>query len=395
MMDMKGLFLVFHGFAPHNGISKKIYYQRDALQHAGAQVGLCYLARGPEGTLQRRVDDVVLDDYGCGLRAKIGKRIRYRSLLQYVRGERPDFIYVRYDHNASPVLIRLFSRLKRTGVRIAVEIPTYPYDSEYARSSWKRKARLSMDRCFRHILARSFDRIVTFTDEPVIFGVPTIRISNGIDFDKVPIKKYVNDTSCELHLVGVAQIHFWHGFDRVIEGLGRYYATPQARKVYFHIVGEGVPQELASLHGLVSRYGLEEYVLFHGALFGEQLDEVFDRCDLGIASLGRHRNGIDRIKTLKNREYAARGIPFVYSEQDDDFDGMPYVMKAPADDTPLDVNGLIEFYDHTDKDPSRIRATVEDRLSWDIQMRKVLDELFRHQPGTGPEGIAVGYKNRG
>ncbi len=36
---------------------------------------------------------------------------------------------------------------------------------------------------------------------------------------------------------------------------------------------------------------------------------------MGIASLGRHRNGITRIKTLKNREYAARGIPFVYSER--------------------------------------------------------------------------------
>lgn len=51
---------------------------------------------------------------------------------------------------------------------------------------------------------------------------------------------------------------------------------------------------------------------------------------MGIASLGRHRNGITRIKTLKNREYAARGIPFVYSENDSDFDGMPYVMKAPG-----------------------------------------------------------------
>ena len=38
---MKGLFLVFHGFSPHSGITKKIFAQRDALRHAGADVRLC------------------------------------------------------------------------------------------------------------------------------------------------------------------------------------------------------------------------------------------------------------------------------------------------------------------------------------------------------------------
>ncbi len=37
---------------------------------------------------------------------------------------------------------------------------------------------------------------------------------------------------------------------------------------------------------------------------------------------------IFKIKTLKNREYAARGIPFIYSEIDDDFENMPYIIKV-------------------------------------------------------------------
>ena len=56
---------------------------------------------------------------------------------------------------------------------------------------------------------------------------------------------------------------------------------------------------------------------------------------MGIGSLARHRSGIDKIKTLKNREYAARGIPFVYSETDDDFEHQPYILKAAPDDSPL------------------------------------------------------------
>lgn len=38
----------------------------------------------------------------------------------------------------------------------------------------------------------------------------------------------------------------------------------------------------------------------------EELDELFNEADFAIGSLARHRSGIDKIKTLKNREYAAR-----------------------------------------------------------------------------------------
>ena len=43
---MKGLFIVFHGFAAHNGISKKIFYQCDALRRCGAELRLCSLEVG-------------------------------------------------------------------------------------------------------------------------------------------------------------------------------------------------------------------------------------------------------------------------------------------------------------------------------------------------------------
>lgn len=98
---------------------------------------------------------------------------------------------------------------------------------------------------------------------------------------------------------------------------------------------------------------------------------------MGVASLARHRSGITRIKTLKNREYAARGIPFVYSETDDDFDQREYVMKAPADESPLDMEALLHFYRSRPFVPAEIRASVEGSLSWKMQMQKVLDALTK------------------
>lgn len=99
-----------------------------------------------------------------------------------------EFLYIRHDHNASPVLILWLRKVKKLGVRIALEIPTYPYDAEFAQSPAVRKLKLRIDRMFRCRMARYIDRIVTFSDDTEIFGRPTIRISNGIDFRSIPLK---------------------------------------------------------------------------------------------------------------------------------------------------------------------------------------------------------------
>lgn len=46
---------------------------------------------------------------------------------------------------------------------------------------------------------------------------------------------------------------------------------------------------------------------------------------------------------MKNREYAARGLAFAYSETDEDFDDKAYVMKIPADETAVDIDGIVAF----------------------------------------------------
>ena len=332
---------------------------------------------GADGSHRRILDGETLENFGHGIRAKLKKRFSYRSVTDYIRREGVRFLYVRFDHNANPALIRWFAHLKKLGVRIVMEIPTFPYDPEYARASRKTKLVLSVDKCFRNALARQVDRIVTFSQYDTIFGRPTIRISNGIDFAHIPLKTNVNDTSNTVHLLGVADIHFWHGFDRVVAGLADYYRRPHEKEVIFHIVGGGSRFTVPELREQVREQGMEERVVLHGPLWGEALDRAFEEADLGIASLGRHRNGITHIKTLKNREYAARGIPFVYSENDSDFDAMPYVLKAPADESPIDIDALLHFLDGVDRDPAHIRASIEDTLSWDVQMRKVLDQIER------------------
>lgn len=370
---MKALFLIFHGFDKANGISKKIRYQVKALKECGVDVRLCYYDITPNGERRWMINDEVIADFGRGTTAKVWKRVYYSPIIDYARHENIELVYIRSHHNANPFTLRLVKGLKRTGAKVVMEIPTYPYDQEYA--SLSMKFYLLIDCCFRHQLARQLDGIVTFSNAKTIFGGRTIRISNGIDFDAIPMRHKRNDTSGELHLIGVAEVHYWHGFDRLVNGLADYYRTNPEYKVYFHIIGPlAGERERDEILPVIRNNRLEPYVILHGPLHGEQLDAQFEQADFAIGSLGRHRSGITYIKTLKNREYAARGFAFMYSETDEDFDNMPYVWKVPADESPINIAQLIEFQKSLAATPAEIRESVRP-LSWKVQMQKVVEKM--------------------
>lgn len=369
---MKILFLIFHGFDEANGISKKIRYQVKALRECGADVRVCWLDDA-NGKKYRMIDDTVLQDYGSGIKGKILKRTGLNCIAQYVRKNDIHQIYIRSDHNTTPFLINLLRKLKKIGCGIVMEIPTYPYDQEYKGLSSGYQRVIFMDKCLRRFMSMYIDQIITFSNHRTIFGRPTIRIANGIDFDAVPLKTGLQPEDGKLHLIAVATIHPWHGFDRAIRGIVTQTALLQ--NVVLHIVGQGIPTIMDEYHQLVTENHLEESVIFHGPLFGKALDDVFDQCQLGIGSLARHRSGITHLRSLKNREYAARGIPFVYSEIDDDFEEMPYIMKIPADESPLNIQKVVDFYHSVTLTPKEIRTSILEKLSWKTQMKYVIESL--------------------
>ena len=376
---MKILFLVYHGFSEVSGISKKIHYQVKGLRENGHDVRLCYYGFAENGHRCRYIDDKVIQDYGIGRWAGFRQRLSYDCIYDYCIREKIELVYARCFMNANPWLIHFFKKLRDAGVHAVTEIPTYPYDAEFVGFPFQTRMNLKVDQLFRHKLYAQMDAIVTFSDAKEIFGQRTINISNGVDFGSIPLHKPVI-TNDELHLIGVAEVHYWHGYDRLIAGIGEYYKNGGKRDVFFHIVGGVASCEMHdSMHApgyieLMEKYHVKDRVIFHGQLFGDELDAVFNQCQFAIGSLARHRSGITVIKTLKNREYATRGIPFIYSERDSDFDDQPYVLKAPADESPIDIQQIIDFVSSFQMHPKEIRLTVE-HLSWKRQMQKVIDNL--------------------
>lgn len=375
-MQNKAIFLVFHALAEYSGITKKIKSQVKALNECGYETDLCYLGWDKDGNQVRWVGDNVQKNFGKGIKAKIEKRLEYNSLYHYIIENGISLVYMRSLLNAEPFIIYFVKKLRKKGVKVVMEIPTYPYDKEGKELPFTNKIRFNINKLFRHRQARNLDAIITFSDYDIIFGQKTIKISNGVDFDSLPLKKTYRERPDILQLLVVAELHYWHGVDRAISGLAEYTKTKPEQKVHLNIVGKPERASGFALKLQVEELGLSDYVTFYGPLSGDDLDKVFEKADFGIGSLGRHRSNITKIKTLKNREYAARGLGFIYSEIDDDFEDMPYIIKAPADESPINIMSIVDFYFSHNLNPIDIRKSIEPNLSWKNQMQKVIFTIF-------------------
>lgn len=353
-----------------SGVAAKIRGQISALEALPARIELVH----PTGE-SILVDGQPWKSYGKG---RLAKRWTYyfRFYVELAKRTRElDFVYIRYQ-GCSPIFLWMLRQLRREhpGLAVIIEVPSYPFHTE-ARSL-REHIFMRVDRATRCQLRRYVDRIVTFSKEGSIFGIQTIETDNGVDIDRVSIAPR-SPSDQRLHLLGLANLSFWHGYDRVLAGLARYRALGAKRGVFFDIVGTGT--ELERLQALSSELGLTDCVKFWGPRQGKALDEIMAQAHVGISSIGMHRLKVDT-SNIKSREFCARGLPFVIGYPDRDFySGLPFVMHIPPDESPLDIEGLVQFHaqlvsSHSDY-TTTMRDYAERNLSWAAKMRPVIATL--------------------
>lgn len=377
---MKLLFLIAEPLLDYGGITMKILAQVKAFQRLGFEVVLSELKTDDKDKfIGRYVDGEVIDKYSnASLISKIESRIKYGKLYEFIFDNQIKLVYIRYAHFANPFFIAFLKKLKRNDIKILMEIPTYPYDDEYTNLKLTNRILMWAEKLSRQNFKNIVTQIITFTPESNIFGVPAIEISNGIEVDSIS-RAEKRESDNEIHLIGVASIAYWHGYDRVIEGMYKYYLhNGDKKKVFLDIIGDSSDPESRRYHELVNKFKLNGYVKFHGKKFGKELDILFNTADIAIGCLGNHRKGIKYSKSLKNREYCARGIPFFYSDIDNTFENQGFIFKVSANDTPIDVNTIINFLNNNDFDRDKIRNYAIENLSWDKQLKKVLNIVFPH-----------------
>lgn len=372
---MRFLYILFEEINLSSGVSKKVLAQCNGLRANGVDVDLLSL-KDNNGEYLAVVNGYPIYSYGKGKLKMIRLLISFRYIIRYIKSHNINAVYVRFPRTI-PCLALFFRSLKKLGVKSLLEIPTYPYDMEkfsvcnlyYELYIW---ILYRLDEFTRHFYKYYVDKVVTVQDYDQIFDVPTIKISNGIDLNKIPLR------TCQKHsgynFVGVAQLATWHAYDRLIEGIGEFYKNGGTEDVHFYIIGNN-ENVLSDYMRLIQKYKIYEHIHLEGPKYGEELDHYFNLADFAIGSMGGHRKGLFDAKPLKCVEYAARGVPFAYSEKNTDFDHCSFILKVPQDETSIDVSQIINFINIINISPADIRNYVEANLTWDVQMQKVLSGL--------------------
>lgn len=374
------MFLVLHEVNDASGIGVKIQSQVKAFRECGADVRLLHLVFGGAGEpVKLCADFKVVDSYFFrhSLLKKIEWRVSFKDVLKQVDSFEPDLLYVRYTHFCNPYFVRFLKEIRDSGVRVLMEVPTYPYDREYLGKSLVVRTLKKLEEATRNRMSPYIERVVTFSDDEYIWGVRSINIINAVDLGRVGFSgDKGRKADGAINVVAVASMEYWHGYDRLIRGLAEYNNNKSKfdQDVVIHLVGGNGKKTIEGYRVLVAELGVEDKVVFHGFKSGNDLDDLFLMADVGAGCLGVHRKGLESVSSIKNSEYCARGLPFFYSENDRAFDGQWFVLKVPADEGSVNFFDVIDLYERSKSRCDSIRQYAEENLSWSSQMRYVLEE---------------------
>ena len=154
----------------------------------------------------------------------------------------------------------------------------------------------------------------------------------------------------------------WHGVDKIIDLALR---LPQCQ---FEIVG--IPRTA------IDKDTLPQNVQFHGPKFGAELEEIYQRADIGIGTLALHRRGMEINSALKPLEYLIFGLPVIigYRETETLFNFSEYTLLIGNHERNV-VESLESIVAFSEKWRGR-RVTADlGYLSSDVIERRRLDFL--------------------
>lgn len=372
LLIMRLLFLTKIDFSipATGGLFRKVRAQANALARCdGWEVDLFYI-RGLEAVLERHDGQVIRIPFSSGKQRALFTNF---GLFELIRTNGYQALYIRH-FLLNPVFAFQMILWKGMGGprKILLELPTFPYGPEFRDDPWSVRIQVVLDRWTFLLLLLCVDRIVTFSRLSRIRGIRTIITDNGVDpLSLAPILEI--PPSPPFRILGLANLNIWHGYDRIIRGLAEHREKDPHADIRFEIAGSG--KEENNLRELVVRLQLDQQVTFHGFLSGAALDHLIASCHVGAASLGMHRTGVaeGQTTTLKAREFAARGLPFILGYTDRDFDAdYPYCLVVQANEDAIDPLQLKSFFEAlVSSDPCYMHDMREDatrRLSWDAKL---------------------------
>ena len=374
---LKFIYLAIEASGSLTQLNNKTLNQVSELRNLGVDAKIALIVdRMPEKRYEF-IDYYILEDLNGPIRFNIVKRLyrQYRLFILlkeiFISIENQSVLYLRYLR--IPWFGYACSILKKRGFKIVAEHNAIENNESIGLRIW--------DTVYGPAFRKQVDGIVCVTNAITEYEIkrsnyllkPHVTIGNGVAVSSLRIHSPPTFFGDQLNLIFVGFVTYKHGVDRLLRGLGNYQGKI---KLHLSLVGDG--SELVNLKKLVNELELQDLVTFTGYLTGEALDNLFDSSHIAIASLGQHRSYETEASDLKVREYCARGIPFIYGCSDGDFpNDFPYILYLPADESPIDIELILNFAERVCSKPDHItkmREYAREKLDWPIKMK--LLEIF-------------------
>lgn len=382
-MDIKGkkIFLYMNFFKDDNsiGITKKIKAQIATLRRMGMNV--TYTSYTATGAVIVDNDENIIYEKKYIIDSSVYKRFKRRFLLidtvnEYLKkcmadNVKFDFGYLRW-HTYDKVFLKMLNGLKKCGATNIIEAHAWTPDRKG--KSMIAKYQIAMDNRYSKKAKDYVSLVAGMSEYDNIWGIKTVKVDNAVDLNNIAPREYVKDDS-KLRIVSVSNEYPYHGYDRLLKGMKLYYDNGGKEVIRVDFVGVF----MESTKKLARELGLEERIHFHGKMFGEELDKIYNNSDIGIGALAHHRVGMYSGSSLKTKEYFAKGLPFIYGWKEPAFDDTyPYALQIKLCEEPLDINMVIDFYNRIkddDKMLDNMRQFAKDNYSWEREFSKVFEAL--------------------
>ena len=353
------------------GITRKVYAEIDAFRKQGYEV--YYSGYLEDGVAIFDNDDKIIKRRKFWIAderiSHLTRRGKIMNLcIDYMKEYDGlfSFSYARY-HFFDRKYVALLNAMNEKSEKVVVEAhstPKFPKDWSLMRYvGWKDSIWNKYAKQYIHLVA-------SMSDEDTLWGVKTIKISNGIDVNSIRKHDYKGNPE-DLNLIAVSFEGPVHGYDRVLRGMYEYYERGGRRNIYFHIVGT----TMTSTDHLITSLNLDERCIKYGKKMGEELDDIYDKANMGVGCLANHRIGSTFGSALKTKEYIAKGIPFIYGWKEKVLENFKYGLSFELSETPIDMRQVLAFYDALPKEglADKIREHLNYEDTWEYQMKKVTD----------------------
>lgn len=299
-----------------------------------------------------------------------------KTALDMLGAKEYDVIYFRDQIWTAP-MSSIMEHAKKKNIITYMEIPTYPYYKEQmAVAANKAKAALVLALSFfsDKMYFRLVDHIpVVVSNSKIKMTEKMIPMTNGADTGFFDYQSHRAISG--INIVGSGYLSTYHGFEKVIRSMDRYYKNGGTQSVFFYIAGEGPQKKM--LKEMAKETGLTDRVFFLGELGREKLKELYKKASVSVGTLSLQKRGADTDTSLKTVESFVQGIPVIAAGKLPDpivDDRMCFHINPKADS--FDMEGLCKFLNEYDIGTDEIEC-LRKRFDW----KKIMNDVFQVKGG--------------